>query len=105
MADDDRAFKVTLSSGMPKGPENGWDDEDFAEELDGDRALTRYARVAYNVKSMREVTATGQKILAIQLLRIEPTPDSMRNDDEQAVLDFFEHRTGQATLFPPRSTE
>ena len=96
---DDREYKIALSGALPGVDSNGWDDDDFAAVLDGNRAKTRYARVAYSVASSKEVTATGKRILTVQLLRIEPVPDEKMADEETALTEMHTVRTGQAPLF------
>lgn len=102
MPDEGRDYKIALAGTLPGDHANGWDDDDFAATLDGNRAKTRYARVAYSVMHSKEVTATGKRILTIQLQRIEPVPDEAAESDEQMLMHLFERRTGQSTLFPPR---
>lgn len=102
---DDREYKIALAGSLPSEQANGWDDDDFAAILDGNRARMRYARVAYSVMSSKEVTATGKRILTVQLHRIEPVPDAKSSDEEQAILELFTERTGQATLPMPSADE
>lgn len=99
MADEGRDYKIALAGSLPGEQANGWDDDDFAAVLDGNRAKVRYARIAYNVLHSKEVTATGKRILTIQLQRIEPVSDEKAADDEQDLTEMFTARTGQATLF------
>lgn len=91
-------YRIALAGTLPGEQANGWDGQ--AEDLDADRARVRYALVAYNVASLKEVTATGKKVLTVQLLRIEPCSDE---EDEGLVSTMlrerFEARTGQTTLF------
>lgn len=104
MSSDDDRYRIALSAVLPGDQANGW--EDMAEELDGDRAKIRYARIAYTVQKVSEVTATGKRIVAMQLVRIEPVNDADNaRDDEQMLMHLFEERTGQATLFPPRGDD
>lgn len=94
MTDAEQDYRIALAGTLPDDQHNGW--VDIAADLDDDRETVRYARVAFNVQKVTEVTATGRRIVVVQLLRIEPT----ENDNEARELaDLFEQRTGQATLF------
>jgi hypothetical protein len=94
-----REYKIALAGTLPGEQGNGWDDDTLKAELDRDRSRVRYARVAYTVLHTREVTATGKRVLTIQLVRVEPTPDELASIEERQLLDMFERRTGQTTLF------
>lgn len=98
MSGDERDYRVALAGTMPGEQANGWDDDDFLAQLDGNRSRIRYARVAYRVMHKKEITDSGRKILTIQLVQIEPTDDE---DDARKISDLYEARTGQATLFSP----
>jgi len=98
---DDRIFKVALSGSLPNDDVNGWDNDDFAEELNNERSKGRYAVVYYNVHSTKDITATGKKILTIQLHRVEPVPDEDVDEFAQTMTDYFEQRTGITSLFEP----
>jgi hypothetical protein len=100
MTDAEQDYKIALAGTLPGEQSNGW--EDLADDLHRDRARVRYARIAYNVQSSKEVTATGKKILTIQLLRIEPTDNNLADIDEMELRRMFEARTGQATLLADR---
>lgn len=102
---DDREYKIALAGTMPAEQANGWDDDDFAATLDGNRAKVRYARIAYSVASAKEVTDTGKRILTVRLQRIEPIPDEQAASEERELVNMYERRTGQATLFPPRDDD
>lgn len=102
MADENREYRIALAGTLPGEQANGWDDDDFAAVLDGNRAKVRYAHVAYNVQSAKEVTATGKRIITVQLLRIEPTPEESAGEDERMLAEMFTARTGQAMLDIPR---
>lgn len=95
---DDNGFKVALAGTLPSEQANGWADEEFAEKLDQNRAATRYALVAYSVMHAKEVTATGKKILTIQLQRIEPIPAEDEAEMASTLSNYFEDRTGQTML-------
>jgi hypothetical protein len=95
---DEGGYKVALAGTLPTEQASGWADEGFAETLDRDRVRTRYALVAYNVASAKEVTATGKKILTVQLQRIEPVPDDDADEFASTLSNYFEDRTGQTML-------
>lgn len=101
MAGDDRAYKIALSGALPNDDINGWDNDDLAEDLNADRSKVRYAVISYTVHSTKEMTASGKKILTIQLHRIEPVPDDDADEFAQTMVDYYEERTGQTSLFPP----
>lgn len=96
---DERDYKIALAGSLPGEQANGWDDDAIKASLDGDRARIRYARVAYNVMSAKEMTASGKRVLTIQLHRIEPVSDDLSEAEGRELVRMFEQRTGQTTLF------
>lgn len=104
MSDEGQEFKIALAGSMPGELANGWDDDNLKDDLYKDRARVRYARVAYNVASAKEVTATGKRILTIGLVRVEPTDDDDAAVEEAEIIRLFEARTGQATLWQNSDT-
>jgi hypothetical protein len=98
---DDREFRVALAGSLPDEDASGWDNDEYAAQLDDDRPRTRYAIIAYNVHSVKEITGNGKRIITLQITRIEPVPDDDEDEFAQTLNDYTEDRTGQATLFPP----
>lgn len=99
--DEGQDFRIALAGTLPGEQANGWDDDTLKADLYRNRAKVRYARVAYNVASSKEITSTGKRILTIQLVRIEPVGESLDSLEEAELMHFFEQRTGQATLLAP----
>lgn len=99
MADDERRYKVALAGSLPDEQQNGWDSDDFAELLDGNRAEVRFAMVSYNVLHVREVTDTGKKIVTIRVRGIEPVEETHQAHFVRTQMgELRQTRTGQAAL-------
>lgn len=92
-------YRIALAGSLPGEGANGWDDDLLKESLFQDRARIRYARIAYNVLHAREVTATGKRVLTLGIARVEPIPEAMSTVEERQMLQLFETRTGQGSLF------
>lgn len=98
----DREYKIVLSGVLPPDDMNGWDNPALARMFDADRKQVRYALVAYNVHSGKEITETGDRILTVRLRGVEPVTDPAQADSvEQDMQTMFETRTGKVTLFGP----